>query len=170
MMAGGGGGGGNGGGSGRGQGWGPRRKGRCRSGGAGGSGAATGGRGHAGTDDGGVGHGHAGRGVGNAVSEAATSTAHAGKAAAQEAGFSNLGQAVSSAVHDAQGKTGSQTGANSGTRGDVHQVRGSQVDERADGYLDADAGTHEHGPSGFDSRAHRQSPGEGQRAPRSARR
>ncbi|MBI1999690.1 MAG: hypothetical protein HYV46_01850 [candidate division NC10 bacterium] len=52
----------------------------------------------------GQGQGHAGRGVGNAVSEAATSTAHAGKGAEQEAGFSNLGQGVSSAVHDAQGK------------------------------------------------------------------
>ncbi len=45
---------------------------------------------------------HPGQGVGNAVSEAATSTAHAGKAAAQEAGFRNLGKAVSSAVHQAQ--------------------------------------------------------------------
>jgi hypothetical protein len=49
-----------------------------------------------------MGHGHQGRGVGNAVSEAATSTARAGKQAAQDAGFSNLGQAVSSAVHEAQ--------------------------------------------------------------------
>ncbi len=49
-----------------------------------------------------MGHGHEGRGVGNAVSEAATSTAHAGKGAAREAEFTNLGQAVSTAVHDAQ--------------------------------------------------------------------
>jgi len=50
------------------------------------------------------------------VSEAATSTAHAGKAAAKEAGFSNLGQAVSTAVHEAQGKTGTQSGtANTST-------------------------------------------------------
>jgi hypothetical protein len=40
--------------------------------------------------------------LGSAVSEAATSTAHAGKQAAQDASFSNLGQAVSSAVHEAQ--------------------------------------------------------------------
>ncbi len=49
-----------------------------------------------------MGQGHQGRAVGNAVSEAATSTAHAGKDAAQDAGFKNLGGAVSSAVHNAQ--------------------------------------------------------------------
>jgi hypothetical protein len=59
---------------------------------------------------GGVGHGHTGKAVDNAVSEAATATAHAGKAAAQEAGVTNLGQAVSAAVHDAHGKTGAQPG------------------------------------------------------------
>ncbi len=45
------------------------------------------------------------RSVGNAVSKAATSTAHAGKAAANASGFRNLGQAVSSAVHTAQDST-----------------------------------------------------------------
>lgn len=50
----------------------------------------------------GAGMGQAHQGRGNAVSEAATSTAHAGKEAAQDAGFKNLGGAVSSAVHGAQ--------------------------------------------------------------------
>jgi hypothetical protein len=50
----------------------------------------------------GMGQGHPGREVGNAVSEAATSTAHGGKQAAQDAGLKNLGGAVSSAVHGAQ--------------------------------------------------------------------
>jgi hypothetical protein len=36
------------------------------------------------------------------VSEAATTTAHTGKEAAQDAGFKNLGGAVSTAVHEAQ--------------------------------------------------------------------
>ena len=45
------------------------------------------------------------RSVGSAVSKAATSTAHAGKAAANASGFRNLGQAVSSAVHTAQDST-----------------------------------------------------------------
>lgn len=51
-----------------------------------------------------------GREVGNAVSEAATSTAHAGKQAAQDAGSKNLGGAVSTAVHDAQPKAGDSGG------------------------------------------------------------
>ncbi len=50
----------------------------------------------------GRGRGQTGRGVGNAVSQAATSTAQAGKTAAQANGFRNLGQAVSSAVHKAK--------------------------------------------------------------------
>ncbi len=45
------------------------------------------------------------RSVRNPVSKAATSTAHAGKAAANASGFRNLGQAVSSAVHTAQDST-----------------------------------------------------------------
>jgi hypothetical protein len=40
--------------------------------------------------------------TGNEVSEAATSTAHAGKAEALEDGFPNLGKAVATAVHNAQ--------------------------------------------------------------------
>jgi hypothetical protein len=47
-------------------------------------------------------NGQSRRSVGNAVSKAATSTAHAGKPAAQASGFTNLGQAVRSAVHTAQ--------------------------------------------------------------------
>lgn len=54
----------------------------------------------------GMGQGHQGREVGSVASEAATSTAHAGKPAAQDAGFKNLGGAVSTAVHDAQPKAG----------------------------------------------------------------
>ena len=50
----------------------------------------------------GMGQGHQGREVGNAVSDAATSTAHAGKNAAQDAGFKNLGGAVNTAVHNTQ--------------------------------------------------------------------
>ena len=76
--------------------------------------------GNAGTASGGMredtGHGagmdqdHQGREVGNAASEAATSMAHAGKQAAQESGFKNLGGAVSTAVHDAQPKPGDSGG------------------------------------------------------------
>ncbi len=68
-------------------------------------GGSAGGRGSdagRGDDHGGWANGHSNRGAGNAVSEAATSTAHAGKTAAQRSGFRNLGQAVRSAVHKAQ--------------------------------------------------------------------
>ncbi len=50
----------------------------------------------------GVGHGHEGRGVGGAVSEAATTAAHMSKQDIDDAGFRNRGEAVSTAVHDAQ--------------------------------------------------------------------
>src|SRR5512146_796106 len=51
---------------------------------------------------GGMGHGHEGRGVGSAVSEAATTAAHMSKQDIDDAGFRNRGEAVSTAVHDAQ--------------------------------------------------------------------
>jgi len=49
-----------------------------------------------------MGHGHEGRGVGSAVSEAATTAAHMSKQDLQDGGFRNRGEAVSTAVHDAQ--------------------------------------------------------------------
>ncbi len=85
-------------------------------GGQGGGGTDGGGRG-AGSDHGGgnadsgrggesagagMGHGHEGRGVGGAVSEAATTAAHMSKQDIEDAGFKNRGEAVSTAVHDAQ--------------------------------------------------------------------
>ena len=57
-----------------------------------------------------MGQGHQGGEVGNAASEEATSTARAGKQAAQDAGFKNLGGAVSTAVHDAQPEIGDSGG------------------------------------------------------------
>jgi hypothetical protein len=58
------------------------------------------------SDDGGRsagrGHGHEGRGLGGAVSEAATTAAHTSKQDLDDAGFRNRGEAVSTAVHDAQ--------------------------------------------------------------------
>ncbi len=58
------------------------------------------------SDDGGRsagrGHGDDGRGLGNAVSNAATTAAHMSKQDLDDAGFRNRGEAVSTAVHDAQ--------------------------------------------------------------------
>lgn len=77
--------------------------------GAGGGGGAThgGGASLGRGGSGGVDRDHGMRGNREAVSEAANSTAHAGKAAAQQAGYANLGKAVSSEVHQAQDRTGS---------------------------------------------------------------
>jgi hypothetical protein len=88
---------------------GPGNSGNGRGGDAADSGSGRAGRG-ADPGESGRGHGHAGRSVGNAVSEAATTTAHAGKAAAQAAGYSNLGEAVSAAVHEAQEQSGAPEG------------------------------------------------------------
>ena len=116
---GGGGGGGTGGGGGNGGGNGNGAGSSGHGGGQGGGSAGTGGRGagdgggrgqgSAGADHGGkghdaagVGHGPQGHGLGSAVSEAAKAAAHMSKQDLQEAGFRNRGEAVSTAVHDAQ--------------------------------------------------------------------
>ena len=71
--------------------------------GQGSAGADHGGKGH---DAAGVGHGHQGHGLGSAVSRAAHEAQQMSKSMSkqdlQEAGFRNRGEAVSTAVHEAQ--------------------------------------------------------------------
>jgi Arc/MetJ-type ribon-helix-helix transcriptional regulator len=82
-----------------------------------------------------MGHGHQGRGLGSEVSKAATEAAHMTKQEIEDGGFRNRGEAVSTAVHEAQQR------ARDGEAADEDAEAGSPDETAAPGTPTAGTGT-----------------------------